>query len=212
MSCVASVAVPRPHRGRRLPTVTSAPTETPTVLQRIALGDAAAVQQCIDVHGPLVWSLTRRLCPRGADADDVVQEIFIALWKSAAQFDPRLASESTWVTTVARRRLIDLRRKLARRGEVAEVSEELASEAPGQVELVERADESARAVRALGELRAEQRRVLELAVVHGFTYEQVATKLAMPLGTVKTHARRGLMRVRELLGLRTAAGQEGAAS
>lgn len=181
------------------------------MLQRIALGDSAAVQQCIDVHGPLVWSLTRRLCPKGADAEDVVQEIFIALWKSAAQFDPGLASESTWVATVARRKLIDLRRKIARRGEVAEVSEELASGAPGQVEMAELADESARATRALGELRSEQRRVLELAVVHGFTYEQVATKLAMPLGTVKTHARRGLIRVRELLGLRNTS-TEGATS
>lgn len=203
------MTVPRPHRGPTILRVSTAPSQPPTVLQRIALGEAAAVQDCLDVHGPLVWSLARRMCPRGADAEDVVQEIFIALWKSAAQYDPALASESTWVTTVARRKLIDLRRKLARRAEVGEVSEELATEAPGQAELAERADESARAARALAELRNEQRRVLELAVLHGLTYEQVATKLSMPLGTVKTHARRGLIRVRELLGMGRAS-QEGA--
>ena len=180
------------------------------MLQRIALGEAAAVQECLDVHGPLVWSLARRMCPRGADAEDVVQEIFIALWKSAAQYDPALAAESTWVTTVARRKLIDLRRKIARRAEIAEVGEELPTEAPGQVELAERADESARAARALAELRTEQRRVLELAVLHGLTYEQVAARLELPLGTVKTHARRGLIRVRELLGASRAAKREGA--
>jgi RNA polymerase sigma-70 factor (ECF subfamily) len=172
-----------------------------SLLKRVALGEASAVQQCIDAYGPLVWSIARRLCPSAADAEDAVQEIFITLWKSAAQYDPALASESTWVTTVARRKLIDQRRKSARRGASDELAEDLASPAPGQVELAERADEAARARHALGELRAEQRRVLELAVFHGLTYEQVAAKLALPIGTVKTHARRGLMRVRERLGL-----------
>lgn len=208
MAPTASMAVARPRRGRCRSRVT--PAQTPTVLQRIAQGEAAAVQECIDRHGPLVWALVRRMCPRGADPEDVVQEIFIALWKSAAQYDPRLALESTWVTTLARRRLIDLRRKLARRGEAGEVGEDVPSSAPGQVELAERADESARAAAALAELRAEQRRVLELAVVQGFTYEQVATQLELPLGTVKTHARRGLIRVRELLGLRSGPAGEGA--
>ena len=174
------------------------------MLQRVALGETAALESCIDAYGGLVWSIARRLCPRGADAEDVVQEIFITLWKSAAQYDPALASESTWITTVARRKLIDLRRKAARRGASGEVSENLPSSTPGQAELAERADEAARAGRALGELRAEQRSVLELAVLHGLTYEQVAARLAMPLGTVKTHARRGLLLVRERLGLRPA--------
>lgn len=172
----------------------------PSLLQRIARGEAQAVQQCIDEHGPLVWSLARRLCPSSADTEDVVQEIFITLWKSADQYDPALGTESTWVTTVARRKLIDLRRRIARRGPTSEVSEELASSARDQGELAAESDDAARAKKALGELRPEQRSVLELAIVHGLTYEQVAAKLALPLGTVKTHARRGLMRVRELLG------------
>lgn len=158
------------------------------------------MQQCIDEHGPLVWSLARRLCPSSADAEDVVQEIFITLWKSADQYDPSLGTESTWVTTVARRKLIDLRRRIARRGPTSEVSEDIASGARDQGELAAESDDAARAKKALGELRPEQRNVLELAIVHGMTYEQVATKLGLPLGTVKTHARRGLMRVRELLG------------
>lgn len=171
-----------------------------SLLQRVARGDAQAVQQCLDEHGPLVWALARRLCPSNADAEDVVQEIFITLWKSADQYDPALGTESTWVTTVARRKLIDLRRRVARRGPTSEVSEDLASEARDQSELAAESDDAARAKQALAELKPEQRRVLELAIVHGLTYEQVAAKLALPLGTVKTHARRGLMRVRELLG------------
>jgi len=186
------------------------------VLQRVARGDPAAVQQCIDAYGPLVWSLARRLSPSVADAEDAVQEIFITLWKNAAQYDPNVATEATWIAAVARRKLIDQRRKLARRDDAQdlgdEFGEQLPSNAPGQAELAERADEAARASRALSELRSEQRRVLELAVVYGLTYEQVAAKLAMPLGTVKTHARRGLMRVRELLGLRATLERGGASS
>lgn len=195
-----------------MPPVSPILQRTPTLLQRVASGEAPAVRQCLDAYGPLVWSLARRLCPRGADAEDVVQEIFITLWKSAAQYDPTVASESTWVTTVARRKLIDLRRKHARRGATSELLDELPSSAPSQDELAERADEAAHAARALAELRPDQQRVLQLAVVHGLTYEEIATKLTMPLGTVKTHARRGLMRVRELLGLRPSPQQGGATS
>ena len=168
------------------------------------------MQQCLDEHGPLVWALARRLCPSSADVEDVVQEIFITLWKSAEQFDPALGSESTWVTTVARRKLIDLRRRTARRGPTSEVTEDLPAELADQGEVAAVSDEAARARKALSELRPEQQRVLELAIVHGLTYEQVALKLALPLGTVKTHARRGLMRVRELLGRGPAARTGGA--
>lgn len=190
--------------------MTSSILPPPSTLQRIALGEAAAVQQCLDEHGPLVWALARRLCPSSADVEDVVQEIFITLWKSADQFDPALGTESTWVTTVARRKLIDLRRRAARRGPTREVSEDLPAELVDQGEAVAVSDEAARAKKALAELRPEQQRVLELAIVHGLTYEEVATKLALPLGTVKTHARRGLMRVRELLSRGTAARAGGA--
>jgi RNA polymerase sigma-70 factor (ECF subfamily) len=182
------------------------PSPTLTILQRIARGDPAAVEECLDVYGGLVWSLARRLAPGAADIDDVVQEIFITLWKTAHRFDPALGHESIWVTTVARRRGIDWKRRQARHAGSDDSLEALPSGTPGQAEVVERADEARRAAEALGQLRAEQRAVLELAVSHGLTYEQVAARLGWPIGTVKTHARRGLQRVRELL----ARGPEGA--
>ena len=175
------------------------PSPTLTVLQRVARGDPAAVQECIELYGGLVWSLARRLAPGGADLDDVVQEIFITLWKTAHRFDPAVAHESIWVTTVARRRGIDWKRRQSRRASEMESLDALPSSRPGQDELAERGDEARRAVEALAQLRQEQRTVLELAVAHGLTYEQVAARLGWPIGTVKTHARRGLQRVRELL-------------
>jgi len=201
----SALAGPAAHRrlGARLalPGVRPTSPSVPSVLQRIASGDAAAVQECIDGYGPLVWSLTRRLCPSVAEADDVVQEIFIDLWKSAGRFDAGTASEATFVAMIARRRLIDLRRRVQRRGEGSELPEALESEGQSLEEAAEIRDEAERAQRALDELRPEQRRVLKLAVYDGLSHQEIATATGMPLGTVKTHARRGLQRVRELLGV-----------
>jgi RNA polymerase sigma factor (sigma-70 family) len=176
--------------------VSTPPPSRPTILQRIAAGDRAAVQQCIDAYGPLVGALARRMGLVGGEAEDAVQDIFVALWRSAERFDPALAAENVFVAMIARRRLIDVRRRIGRRveGVASEAGESLASG--------ERAvrDEGARARAALSELRPEQRRVIELSVLEGLSHQQIADSTGMPLGTVKTHARRGLQRVRELLG------------
>jgi RNA polymerase sigma-70 factor (ECF subfamily) len=171
-----------------------------SILQRIARSDAAAVEACVDRYGGLVWSLARRLCPRGEDPEDAVQEVFLALWKGAAQFDPEKGDESTFVAVVARRRLIDMRRRLARHAEPGELPESV--EAPGEshVERAEVVDDADRARRALAELRPEQQRVLSLSVYDGLSHQEISERTGLPLGTVKTHARRGLIRLRELLG------------
>jgi RNA polymerase sigma-70 factor (ECF subfamily) len=173
-----------------------------TLLERVAAGDVAAVQQCIDRYGGLIWSLARRLVLRQVDAEDAVQEVFIALWKNAARFDPSIAGESTFVAMIARRRLIDRQRRLARRVDGANSVPiehvDVASEVSGQ-NGVDARDEAARAADAVTQLRPEQQEVLRLAVYDGWSHQRIADHLQMPLGTVKTHVRRGLIRVRELL-------------
>lgn len=157
----------------------------------------------------LIWSLARRLCPDPTEAEDAVQEIFIDVWRSAGRFDPAIASEATFVATIARRRLIDRSRRRRRR-----------PEAPVEIEAIEgvlaqggdrgeedvshesrheRREIAALAQDALERLRPEQRRVLLLSIRQGQSHEQIATSTGLPLGTVKTHARRGLIRLRELL-------------
>ena len=86
-----------------------------SVLERIAAGDESAVRECMDQYGGLVWTLARRFSESAADAEDASQEIFLEIWKSAARFDPARGSESVFVTTVARRRLIDRLRARKRR-------------------------------------------------------------------------------------------------
>lgn len=171
------------------------------LLQRVATGDTPAVGACIDQYGGLIWSLARRLLIRPTDAEDAVQEVFIELWKKAHLFDPSIGSETTFVAMIARRRLIDRRRRESRRLESDAVPIDEAP-IPTAVEPIESElqDEAARAARALGVLRPEQRSVLQLAVCEGWSHQLIAERLGLPLGTVKTHVRRGLARIREELG------------
>ena len=173
---------------------------TPSLLQRVAARDADAFGACVDRFGPLVWSLARRMDPKSAE--DAVQEIFLDLWKSAGVYDSSLASESTFVAMIARRRLIDRRRREVRvpvAVDVADYSEDLATKDDRLENQSQLADDASAAKAALAELRPEQRSVLEMLLLEGRTYNETADALELPIGTVKTHARRGLMRVRELL-------------
>jgi RNA polymerase sigma-70 factor (ECF subfamily) len=166
----------------------------PPLLPRVAAGDPAAVRDCLARYGGLVWGLARRLAP---DPEDAVQDVFIELWRAAGRFDPAVAAESTFVAMIARRRLIDRRRKLGRRPK----SEGLPADVPARSGPcpVELADDAAAAARALAELRPEQQEAIRLAVCGGLTHEEVAERTGQPLGTVKSHVRRGLRRVRDLL-------------
>lgn len=167
-----------------------------SVLERVATGDQQAVQECIDAYGGLVWSLARRFFRDSAEAEDAVQEVFLSLWKTAHRFDHKVASEATFVAMVARRRLIDRLRKRARGPETSAETFEAAVERSERVEL---SDEARWALEAFSELGEDQQRVLRMAIHHGLSHERIAESTGMPLGTVKTHIRRGLIRVREVL-------------
>jgi len=88
-----------------------------TLLERIAAGDAAAVEGCLEKYRGLVWSMARQSVGNYADAEDAVQEILVELWRHAGRFDSAVSAESTFVATVARRRLIDRYRRRARQPE-----------------------------------------------------------------------------------------------
>ncbi len=170
-----------------------------TLLQRIAAGEQQAVKDCIDQYSGLIWSLARRLSGSPAEAEEGVQEVFIHLWEHANRFDPTIASETTFIAMLARRRLIDRRRKFGRRLDSAPLPERpVAGDAP-EHDAAEVSDETLRVREAMDELRPEQQQVLQLSIMHGHTYEQIARTLEMPVGTVKTHARRGMIRLRDLL-------------
>jgi RNA polymerase sigma-70 factor (ECF subfamily) len=171
------------------------------ILNRIAAGDANAVQECLKAYGGLVWSLARRMLKNTEDAEDVVQEIFVDIWKNAERFDPSQASETTFVAMIARRRIIDRVRYAARR--IAPDSlEEVLNEPANRFDVtLQTSVEASEAAKALNELRPEQQQVLQLSIVHGLSHQEISDATGIPLGTVKTHARRGILRAREILGL-----------
>ncbi len=173
---------------------------TETILQRIADGDQNAVQDCLKTYGGLVWSLARRMLRNQDDAEDAVQEIFVDIWKNAAKFDAAQASETTFVAMIARRRLIDRIRFSQRRIAADSLDEMLAEPAGSSEKEILLSVEGREAFRALNELKPEQRQVLKLSIVHGLSHQEIADSTGMPLGTVKTHDRRGLLQARELLG------------
>lgn len=190
----------------------SAPPDN--LLPRVANGDRDAVQGCIDRYSGLVWSLARRLCPNHTDAEDAVQDIFVSLWRSADRFNPEMGSEPTFVAMIARRRLIDRIRRVTRGP--AQISLD-ASESPttgrsaappepasngGDTDSIAGltvGEESSAAKRALDQLSDDQQRVIRMSVLHGLSHEKISVATDMPLGTVKTHIRRGLIKVRQIL-------------
>jgi RNA polymerase sigma-70 factor (ECF subfamily) len=193
--CVPSVCKER----RR--TVSEVQSTSEDLLPRVASGDPTAVKACLDKYGALVWSLARRMCRSGTDAEDAVQDIFVSIWKNAARYDSTKGSEVTFVATIARRRLIDRVRQVGRRpvesgfdGDSGVAVSAERAETP-----VELRDEVTLANRALSELSEDQRRVLQMSIGHGLSHEKIAEATGIPLGTVKTHIRRGLIRVRSLL-------------
>jgi RNA polymerase sigma-70 factor (ECF subfamily) len=174
-----------------------------SILQRIAAKDKTAAQECLSAYGGLVWSLARRMCANPNDAEDAVQEIFIDIWKNAERFDQAQASETTFVAMIARRRLIDRLRKSQRQPPVDSIEDMTVEPAKAQDKQMQTAVEAKQAAQAMNALRPEQRRVLQLSIYQGMSHQEIAEATGMPVGTVKSHARRGLMQIREVLGLGT---------
>lgn len=190
------------HRQVGRPKMTQ--TKPVSLLQKVAAGDSQAVSQFIDAYGALVWSLARRYFGRSAEAEDAVQDSFIAIWKSANRFDPAVAGESTFVAMIARRRMIDRLRKQGRRIDTQPIdgSPEPGSESTDRLANEEQAEI---VLNVINELDPPQPEVIKKSIMDGLTHAEIAEATGLPLGTVKTHIRRGLIKVRKALGINPAA-------
>lgn len=178
-----------------------------SLLPRIAGGDQSAVPECISRYGGLIWTLARRRLASREDAEDVVQEIFIDLWRSADRFNPLVAEEITFVAMIARRRVIDRLRRRAGLPDTASIDEVGAvpdSSSDGRVgRRLEVGEEARLADEHLAQLKPEEQRVLRLAIYDSLSHAAIAEYTGLPLGTVKSHIRRGLNSLRQKLVGRT---------
>jgi len=174
----------------------------PSILQQVAANDQSAMDECLNRYGGLVWALVKRRCPLQADAEDVVQEVFMDIWKNAHRYDPSIAEESTFIAMITRRRLIDRSRRQQRLVDTAPLTE-VPEPASDDLPNVEVNDEAARIREIMQQLSDDERRVIELAIDRGMSQSQIAEHIKMSLGTVKSHARRGMLRLRSLVGVAT---------
>jgi len=163
------------------------------LLRRLAAGDQKALGEFYDLYAGLANGLALRILRDTADAEDVVQEAFVQVWRQAGRYDPRRGSPQAWLCTIARTRALDrLRRRVSRREDTAEA-------APAGTETPQ-TEEALTVRKALDGLSADQRRALELAYYEGLTQTEIARHLGEPLGTIKTRIRTAMIRLREALG------------
>ena len=170
------------------------------LLKAIAARDEAALAQLYDRYDRILFGLLMRILNNREEAEDVLQEVFLQVWRKAADFDESRGRPFTWLVTLARSRGIDRLRTLAARERVAEagareVSEEISDAATDAFKSEQRGLVSD----ALAKLPDEQKRPIMLAYFDGLTQTEIATRLGAPLGTVKTRMRTGMIRLRELL-------------
>ena len=175
-------------------------SNTRPVLPRIAAGDKTAVDECLQRYGGLIWSLTRRRCADVQLAEDAVQNIFLHLWKVAGTFDENIANETTFIAMVARRRLIDFhRQQMTKKDFVHCEFDHLQMTSVEPLVKLEINEEAARAQDLLNQLPKDQQRVIRMSVFDGLSHSKIADRTGLKLGTVKTHIRRGLTKIRESL-------------
>ena len=164
---------------------------------RVARGDTVALRELYDRYGRVVYSFAYRLTHDPTLSEECVQDVFVALWRRAADFDPTRAKLTTWLFIVARNRAIELGRQKARRPELRP-DPEPAGSSPDPADLVAVADEAQRVAEAVAELPEEQLAVLRLSYFDGLSHSEIAEVIGIPLGTVKGRMRLALERLRTL--------------
>jgi RNA polymerase sigma-70 factor, ECF subfamily len=185
-------------------TLTADRVDETALVEQVARGDSAALRVLYDRCAARAMAVARRILADPQEAEEVVQETFVQVWRQASRFDAGRGSPAAWVSTIARSRAIDrLRaRDASERVRMAAKLEEPADEAisPAAGQVAEDRELKRRVDAALHSLPLEQRRTLELAYFEGLSQSQIAERLGDPLGTVKTRVRLGLSKLAALLG------------
>lgn len=170
------------------------------LLGRVARGDGAALKALYERHAARVMAVALRVLGARNEAEEIVQECFVEVWRRAREFDPRRGGAAAWITTMARNRAID---RLRKRGSSARTIDAAAGEpvaAPrSPLEDVEARLERERIGAAMVQLPEEQRRSIELAFFEGRTHQEIAELTGTPLGTIKTRVRLGMEKLAALL-------------
>jgi RNA polymerase sigma-70 factor (ECF subfamily) len=200
--------------------------ELAQLLSRVALRDRQAFEQLYALSSPHLFAVVLRIQRNRALAEDVLQEVYVNIWRSSTSYDAHRSQALTWMTSVARNRAIDsLRRRQTEPDTVSsqawhgdgdpendDMLERMPSDAPGPEQLLAQAAQAQSIQGCMGKLSAEQQQSLALAFYQGLSHAEVADHLSQPLGTVKSWLRRGLQSLKgclDRLGVRPGATVEG---
>jgi RNA polymerase sigma-70 factor, ECF subfamily len=171
------------------------------LLTSVARGDEAAFTRLYEATRAKLYGVLLRILGRPELAEDVMQETYLKVWKKAGSFDPTLGSPITWMVSMARNRAIDIVRK---RGESSIEDKPqaigVAAEMPAPLARREMTEELKRLLSCLGKLDPEKQRIVLLAYYSGWSRDQLAKKLDIPVNTIKTWLRRSLLEIRECMG------------
>src|SRR5438132_554501 len=164
-------------------------------LARVAGGDRAALRIVYQDTSAKLFGVCLRILNDRSEAEDVIQDVYLTVWRKAASFDPLRASPITWLVAIARNRAIDRLRAsgATRRMEPIENAEDVQDAGPSALERVAAGQEQARLAGCMGELEDRHAAAIRAAFLDGITYEDLAARMRVPLGTMKSWIRRGLL-------------------
>jgi len=170
-------------------------------LARIPGGDRAALQTVYRLTSAKLFGVCLRILGERAEAEDVLQEVFVTVWRKAADFDAARASPMTWLIAITRNRAIDRLRaaRNSRRMEPIDAANDIADAAPIADSALASTQENARLHGCLGELAARERAALRGAFFDGNTYDELAARMSVPLGTMKSWIRRAMIKLKACL-------------
>ena len=173
------------------------------LIQRVATGDRDAFAELYDALSPRAFGLILRVLVDRAQSEEVLQEVFLEVWQSAARFTPKRGQGRSWVLTIAHRRAVDRVRSAQSRVDrvVPGAFRDIDVAYDNVAEKVEMKIEGRRVVDALAALPEAQKEALTLAYFGGYSQSEIATLVGAPLGTIKTRMRDGLSRLRMEMGV-----------
>ena len=200
----ASIQRVRPSGDRTPETPLAAVATTPEILAalmgRVAAGEREALRQLYDATSAKLFGVCLRILSDREESEDVLQDVYVTIWRRADRFDPTRAGVMTWLSTIARNRAIDrlrARGPLAYAGQIDDM--EIADDADSAETLLSAADDRNKLHGCLSELDHRTQQVIRTAFFEGVTYEALARNMDAPLGTVKSWIRRGLAKLKGCL-------------
>ena len=171
--------------------------KTVVILDLIAKNHPGSFEMLIEKYGNLVWSIGKKFLGNQSDLEDAVQEVMIAIWKSADKFDPNKASEITFISMIARRRFIDYLMKITKHKSEDSMDDDNNNIHLYKESLLNEETDLALVKSAIEELDTDDQELLNLSVYQGYSHSEISEILNIPLGTVKTRIRRNLMKLKD---------------